>query len=286
MASKKKRNRPRPPAASRAAKPAGAKPGGARPAGGGPAANGPAANGPAATAKPAGPKPGTSKPAGNRPAAARTPGAKSSGATKQGAAKGPTRAERLAAAEKARRRKAQRTRAIVAGVLVAVVTLITVTVIQSRRSNQRVVSALEASGSCDYDSRSDGDKGQGRNHVNGDVQYEVDPPSGGDHDPSAAGPGIYTVESRPTEERIVHALEHGYVTIWHRPDLAPAALDDLKALAGRYDRDVLLVPRESLQQPLAATAWHRRLLCTQPDVEALERFVTEYRNEGPEKIPH
>ena len=280
MASKKKRNRPRPPAASRPAKPAGAKPGGARPAGGGPAADGPAANGPAATAKPAGPRPGASKPAATRPPA------KSSGATKQGAAKGPTRAERLAAAEKARRRKALRTRAIVAGVLVAVVTLITVTVIQSRRSNQRVISALEASGSCEYDSRSDGDKGQGRNHVNGDVQYEVDPPSGGDHDPAAAGPGVYTVETMPTEERIVHALEHGYVTFWHRPDIAPAALEDLKALAGRYDRDVLVVPRESLRQPVAATAWHRRLLCTQPDVGALERFVTEYRNEGPEKIPH
>ena len=264
MASKKKRNRPRPPAASRGA--AGSAP--TKPAPGKPAANGPAANGPAAT------RSGPTKPAPGKPAG-----------VKQAGAKGPTRAERLAAAEKARRRKAARTRALIALAMIAVITLITVTVISSRRSNDRIVSRLEAGG-CTYDTETDSDRGAGRNHVTGDVRYDTDPPSGGDHDPAAAGPGIYTVETRPTDSKIVHALEHGYVTIWHRPDLAAASLDELKALAGRYDRDVLLVPRESLGQPVAATAWHRRLLCPQPDLQALERFVTEYRNKGPEKIPH
>jgi len=257
MASKKKRNRPRPPSVPRSApKPSAPKP---------------------AATTPAAPRAATPKPAAAapRPAGAKAPGAK-----------GPTRAERLAAAEKARRRKALRTRALVLGTLLAVVTLITVTVTSSRRSNDRTVSRLEASGSCSYDTKTDSDRGPGRNHVTGNLSYETNPPAGGDHDPAAAAPGVYTLESKPPVGKTVHALEHGYVAIWHRPDLAAGTLDELKVLAGRFDRDVLLVPQESLSQPVAATAWHRRLLCSQPDLAALERFVTEYRNKGPEKIPH
>jgi len=257
MASKKKRIPPRPksgsgPGAKRPGQPGQAsRPGGQGAKGGGP--------GSAGQARPAA-----------KPARERT---------------GPTRAERLAAAETARRRKAARTRALIAGGLVAVLALLTITIIRSRNSNDRVVSDVEASGACTYDSRTDRDGGAGQNHLNGEVTYDVDPPAGGDHNPSPSSPGIFTVENKPPDARIVHSLEHGYVTIWHRPDLA-AGLDQLRDLTGRYDRDVLLVPRASLPVPVAATAWHRRLLCERPDVEALERFVTAYRNQGPEKIPH
>lgn len=227
----------------------------------------------------ASPKPAATKP----PAAAKpAPAAKPAAATKQ------TRAERLAAAEAARRRRAARNRALVAGGIVGLLTLITVTVINTRRSNQRVVEQLEASGACKYDSRTDDDAGAGRNHVAGDIRYEVDPPSGGDHNPAAASAGIFTLESKPPDAQIVHALEHGYVTIWHRPDLDSRSLDDLRAVTNRYQRDVLLVPRESLPPttPVAATAWHRRLICSEVDSEPLEKFVSEYRNKGPEKVEH
>ena len=199
---------------------------------------------------------------------------------------GPTRAERLAAAEAARRRKAARNRALIAGGLVAVLALLTITIVNSRRSNQRVVSALESSGACKYDTRSDTDRGQGNNHVNGNVTYQVNPPAGGDHNPSASPPGVFTLQNTPPDAQIVHSLEHGYVVIWHQVDLDAAALDQLKELTSRHARDVLLVPRGSLEQPVAATAWHRRLLCERPDIEALERFITEYRNKGPEKVEH
>jgi hypothetical protein len=199
---------------------------------------------------------------------------------------GPTRAERLAAAEAARRRKASRNRALIAGGLVAVLVLLVVTISNSRRSNDRVVGELESSGACKYDTRSDSDSGPGNNHVTGDIAYTVDPPAGGNHNPTAAGPGVFTLETKPPDGQIVHALEHGYVAIWYRPDLDAATLDQLKTLAGKYDRDVLLVPRPSLTVPVAATAWHHRLLCSRPDVAALEQFVTAYRNKGPEKVPH
>ena len=199
---------------------------------------------------------------------------------------GPTRAERLAAAEAARRRKATRTRALIAGGLVAVLALLTVTIIKSRRSNQRVISALESSGTCEYDTRTDSDRGAGNNHQTGNLAYQVNPPSGGDHNPSPSPPGMFTVDNTPPDAQIVHSLEHGYVAIWHRPDVDTATLDGLKGVTNKYPRDVLLVPRATLEQPVAATAWHRRLLCERSDVEALERFVKEYRNKGPEKVDH
>ena len=251
MASKKKRNRPRPPSGPR------------------PASKPPAAGGAARTT------------------AATTSAASAKAATRPSKEKsGQTRAERLAAAEAARRRKAGRNRALVIGGIVAVLAVLVVTVSNSRRSNARVVDRLEASGACRYDSRADTDAGPGRNHINGDLRYDVDPPSGGNHNPTAAPPGIFTAETKPPDAQIVHALEHGYVTLWYRSDLDPAELQRLRDIATRYDRDVLLVPRESMSEPVAATAWHRRLLCSRPDAEALERFVTSYRNKGPEKVEH
>lgn len=239
MASKKNRNRPRPPGAARPAP----KP-------------------------PAAPKPATAKQGRDRT--------------------GPTRAERLAAAEAARRRKAARKRAVVVGGTLAVLALLVVTISNSRRSNDQVVTKLQASGACKYDTKADSDAGAGNNHVTGDVVYKVDPPAGGNHNPEPAAAGIYTVETAPPDTKVVHALEHGYVAIWYRPDLDPKSVDDLRAVANRYDRDVLLVPRDSLPEnrPVAATAWHRRLLCSESDTAPLEQFVTAYRNKGPEKIPH
>jgi hypothetical protein len=269
MASKKKRTPPRPKSGSRPPAKRPGQPGaGQRPAAAG-QSKGPAATG---QAKGSAAGAGTAKPS----SAPKAPRERT----------GPTRTERLAAAEAARRRKASRNRALIAGGMVALLALLTITIINSRRSNQRIVSAMESSGNCEYDSRNDSDRGAGNNHVTGNVTYQVNPPSGGDHNPSPSPPGIFTTDNTPPDAQIVHSLEHGYVAIWHRPDVDSATLDGLKGVVGKYPRDVLLVPRASLEQPVAATAWHRRLLCERPDTEALERFVKEYRNKGPEKVDH
>ncbi|HEX2118998.1 MAG TPA: DUF3105 domain-containing protein [Acidimicrobiales bacterium] len=269
MANKKKRNRPRPPSGPRpAAKPPG-QPNAAKPSG---------------PAKASSSSSSTTK----APSAAAKGGGAAKSTKPQRERTGPTRAERLAAAEAARRRRRTRNRALIVGAIVGVLTLITVTVINSRRSNSAVISALESSGACSYDTRADDDDGAGRNHVSGNIDYEVDPPSGGNHNPSAARPGVYTQESAPPDGEIVHAHEHGYVTLWYRPDLAGDAVDQLRDVADEYDRDTLVVPRESLSpsEPVAATAWNKRLICSRVDTAALERFITEFRNEGPEKVPH
>ena len=120
----------------------------------------------------------------------------------------------------------------------------------------------------------------------GDVQYSVDPPAGGNHNPTPASAGTYTADNKPPDAMIVHALEHGYIAVWYKPDVAASTVTDLQTLAAKYPRDILLVPRASMAVPVAATAWHHRLLCTKPDTSALDTFVTTYRNKGPERIPH
>lgn len=170
---------------------------------------------------------------------------------------------------------------LIVGVLVAAVAA-AVLVKRSRdqRADQRVVAQLTAE-SCKFDRRSD----SGSTHVSA-PSFRVDPPSGGDHLATAAPPRVYPEGSAPPDGQIVHAMEHGYIVLWHQPDAGAQAQEALRDVAVDFERDVLVVARPSLPTPVAATAWHRRLLCQDVERDKLTQFVREYRNEGPEKVPH
>lgn len=211
------------------------------------------------------------RPSGPTPAAA--PAAKTRTSTK---------AERIAAAQRQRRRRQLLQRTVFAVALVVVVGAVAAVVISNRRASQRTISRLEA-GSCRFDRESDEDEGQGKNHVEGSVRYRTNPPAGGNHSPTAAAPSVYS--QPPPDEQVVHALEHGDIVLWHEPDTPPEVVDQLRALADRYDRDVLVVPRASMSTPVAATAWHRRLLCPTFERAAFDLFIRTYRDKGPEKVP-
>ena len=219
------------------------------------------------------------------PAKGQPPPAKGQGGRGgQGKAKersGPTRAERLAAAERARRRRKVRNRALVAGVVILVVGAIVAVVMNNRRASEETISRLEAR-SCEFDRRSDRDEGPGRNHVPNPT-YSVNPPSGGNHDPQAASAGDFSSGNVPPDGQIVHAMEHGYVVLWYKPDLPAEDQAQLRDVFSRYAGEVLLVPRPSLPTPVAATAWERRLLCGEADAAALDLFVSSFRDQGPEK---
>jgi hypothetical protein len=171
----------------------------------------------------------------------------------------------------------------VAGVVVLIVGVLAAVVINNRRASQRTIRSLEA-GACEFDRESDEDAGQGQNHVSGSVDYQIDPPAGGNHSTSAAAPRVYG-DQVPPDEQLVHAMEHGDIVLWHLPGAAPDVLDGLRSLADRYEGDVLIVPRASMRTPIAATAWHRRLLCPAFERAALDRFVSSFRDKGPEKVP-
>ncbi len=197
---------------------------------------------------------------------------------------GPTKAERLAAAERARRRKALRKRALIGGVAVLLFGAVAGVMINNRRASNRTISRLEA-GSCEFDRRSDPTAPAPNNHVPNPT-YKVNPPAGGDHLVNPSPAGKFTADNAPPDGQIVHSLEHGYVVIWYRPDIPAEAQTQLQQVTDRYSKDVLLVPRASLPKPVATTAWGRRLLCDGVEPQGLDRFVTSYRNQGPEKVPH
>lgn len=131
--------------------------------------------------------------------------------------------------------------------------------------------------SCSYDRRFD----PGRTHVAGPT-YTVDPPSGGPHATTPASGGFKEPAAVPTDGELVHAQEHGAVVIWYR-SLDEATAAGLRRLADK-DRAVIVVPRPRLAVPLAATAWHRRLLCDRADIAAIERFTKAFRGRGPERV--
>ena len=195
-----------------------------------------------------------------------------------------TKSERVAARRREVRRRQLRIRGALGVVVVIGVGTLTAKVVADRRRSQQIKDAI-TSGSCRADGRSDRDSGTGNNHVTS-PEFSVNPPAGGDHIAQAASAGEFTTSNVPSDGQIVHALEHGYVAVWYRPDVPGSTVDILRQLRDDFDRDVLLIPRPNLPVGLAATAWHHRLLCDTEEFQSLRRFITAYRNKGPERVPH
>lgn len=194
-----------------------------------------------------------------------------------------TKAERIEAARRARRRKSLAGRLAVAGIAGVLVAFLAIRALSGSREGDAVRARLTA-GSCEYDTKADRTDPAPRNHVPNPT-YGVDPPSGGNHTAQAARPATYSEGQVPSDGQVVHAMEHGDVVLWHRPDLSPEDRSALQKVSDTYERDVLLVPRATLGTPVAATAWGRRLLCATVEPAALDLFTRTYRDKGPEKLP-
>ena len=151
---------------------------------------------------------------------------------------------------------------------------------RGQRAEARETARVLVAGSCETDRRTDLARSKGDGHVASPV-FRVDPPAGGDHVEEVAKAGVYAGDRVPDDGRLVHALEHGYVVLWHRPgtDTAP-----LERIAEEHEGDVIVAERDSLPVPVAATAWERRLLCEEVEPAALDRFVEAYVGEGPEDV--
>jgi hypothetical protein len=191
------------------------------------------------------------------------------------------RAQQRAAAEAATRRQARRRRLVTAGLLVAALAAVGGYVWTSQRADDELRTALTA-GTCTVDTESDTISG-GDGHVAAPV-YEVDPPAGGDHTAAVARSGVYEGASVPPDGQLVHALEHGYVIAWHRPDLPADQREQLAAFEQEHDGDVIVAERASLPTAVAATAWGQRLLCEAVEPEVLDRFAEAHVGNGPEDV--
>lgn len=208
---------------------------------------------------------------------------RSPAATPQAKGGGPTRSDRLNAARRHRQRRALYFRLVLGAVVLAGIGVAVYTGASSQNQDRSLIADLTSGpGGCEYDTDFDGTARTQSEHIPG-PSYEVEPPAGGAHEPSAAPPGFYNPENVPSDGKLVHAMEHGFVVLWYRPDLGPEDRLEMEKLSDRFGRELIVVPRASLEGEVAVTAWHRRLACRSLDPEAIALFTTSFKDQGPEK---
>lgn len=196
---------------------------------------------------------------------------------------GPTRREQTRAAQRVQdRRDRLRRRLSTAALVTVVLAAVSLYLVVDRRAEADLRAFLTAGG-CTVDTDSDPTAGPGANHVPNPT-FQVNPPAGGNHLASAARAGVFTAASAPADGLLVHSLEHGYVVIWHDPGLAEEQQTQLEAFEDSNDGDVIVVERQGMRTPVAATAWNQRLLCEEVEPAVLDRFFDEYVGKGPEKV--
>lgn len=154
-------------------------------------------------------------------------------------------------------------------------------VVLDQRSDAELREALTG-GSCEVDTEADS-KRSATGHVPNPT-YTVEPPAGGDHNPSPARGGVYAGTRVPADGLLVHSMEHGYVVVWHQSDLPAEQKAELEAFEQRNQGDVIVAERPALPVAVAATAWQQRLLCGAVEPAALDRFAAQYVGKGPEDV--
>ena len=87
--------------------------------------------------------------------------------------------------------------------------------------------------------------------------------------------GFYETDP-PTDELIVHDLEHGAIWVAFDPDLADAQVDALARWSPSRPRSS--PPRADLSSPVVVSAWGRQLALDRADDLRLVQFITTYRN--------
>lgn len=124
------------------------------------------------------------------------------------------------------------------------------------------------------------DVGQAGQHTPDTVDYEQDPPAGGEHNPVWQNAAFY--EEPVRNENAVHTQEHGGVWITYSPDLPQVQIDTIQQIV--EGQDCLLAspyPGLPADTPVAASAWGAQLRLESADDPNLERFISSYRK-GPQ----
>ncbi|HWH06845.1 MAG TPA: DUF3105 domain-containing protein [Gaiellaceae bacterium] len=139
------------------------------------------------------------------------------------------------------------------------------------------------------------------NHVEMDAEPDWNsfPPSNGPHYQVPAVLGFY--EDPVPLIQSTHNLEHGTIVIHYGPDVPEAEIQSLRDWYTDDPNGILVAPLEELEDEIALAAWTtpdsapggegtqrgRGYLAKCPgfDRTAFDRFVSEHRFKGPERIP-
>ena len=109
--------------------------------------------------------------------------------------------------------------------------------------------------------------------MEGQIDYDRDPPTNGKHSPLWQNCGFY---SEPVDKATaVHSMDHGVVWISYRPDL-PA--DQVEQLRPYGDEEYVIVsPYPNLPAPVVATAWRNQIYLEGANDPRLREFVNQFR---------
>jgi hypothetical protein len=213
-----------------------------------------------------------------------------------------SRSERRARVEEMRRqqqRKERRSSFLIYGVgsflAVAVLLLAVVpSVLQSRtRSEQRSVGYVKPASAAAKAANCTGvrnDAQISRDHVTTTVDYqklladkgEQIPPSSGPHNANPLPDSIhfYQRADKPTLERAVHNLEHGFILGWYDNELPQTEVTKLQTLAGQAGDRFIAVPWDRGVFPdgrhFVLSAWDRTQRCGTVSGDAIAEFVKTY----------
>jgi hypothetical protein len=131
----------------------------------------------------------------------------------------------------------------------------------------------------------------GSEHTPEPVEYQTNPPTSGDHDPTPSQTGEYEADNPPDVEQSVHALEHGRILLQYKPGSPP---DRIAQLRGRRNEEVkgskgyktlLFQNQTGMTHAVAATAWTRSVTCPEWNdqvFDALRAFREDFVDKGPE----
>lgn len=192
------------------------------------------------------------------------------------------RQERVAAARK--RQQAKRRKQILISIVVLAALGAGVFYGIQRSKGQRAAYAAAAEDAGCGDIESFPDELEEKPHLAADAtfdDYKTNPPTSGVHRGQTSPWGSY--REAPDHETLVHNLEHGGIII-HYKDLSDEEIDEVDAFADSFVDGVISIPNPEIEKPIALAAWRHMQQCDELNTKAIEGFIAERCNKGPEKI--
>ncbi|WP_322778641.1 DUF3105 domain-containing protein [Frankia sp. Cas4] len=133
------------------------------------------------------------------------------------------------------------------------------------------------------------DASRGNTHVaaNQPVNYDLAPPSSGNHDASPLPDAYRFYERIPNLriERAVHNLEHGFIIGWYDAKLPDDQVTALRTAADAAGNRFIAVPWARSEfadnKHFVLTAWDRTQRCATVSESAIKEFVKTYANPSP-----
>ncbi len=192
------------------------------------------------------------------------------------------RQERMEAARKRQQAKRRKQVLISLIVLIAVGAGTVFAVQQSRGRSAAFAAAAEEAGCGSIESFPD--ELEGKPHLAANAtfdDYKTNPPTSGVHRGQTSPWGSY--RESPEKENLVHNLEHGGIII-HYKDLTDDQIDQVDEFADSFVDGVISVPNPDIDKPIVLASWRHMQKCDELSTTAIEGYIDDRCNKGPEKI--